>query len=40
MDFTREKLGRAHHMKLGSKVLRTAYAAPNGRLACAAGPSG
>ena len=28
VDFTREKLGRAHHMKLGSKVLRTAYAAP------------
>ncbi|HEY2943906.1 MAG TPA: selenium-binding protein SBP56-related protein [Vicinamibacteria bacterium] len=25
VDFTREKLGRAHHMKLGSKVLRTAY---------------
>ena len=31
VDFTREKLGRAHHMKLGSKVLRTAYAAPNAR---------
>ena len=31
VDFTREKLGRAHHMKLGSKVLRTAYASPNGR---------
>jgi len=31
VDFTREKLGRAHHMKLGSKVLRTAYAAPSGR---------
>jgi selenium-binding protein 1 len=28
VDFTKEKLGRAHHMKLGSKVLRTAYAAP------------
>jgi methanethiol oxidase len=25
VDFTREKLGRAHHMKLGSKVLRLAY---------------
>jgi selenium-binding protein 1 len=25
VDFTQEKLGRAHHMKLGSKVLRTAY---------------
>jgi selenium-binding protein 1 len=25
VDFTKEKLGRAHHMKLGSKVLRTAY---------------
>jgi len=25
VDFTREKLGRAHHMKLGSKVLRVAY---------------
>jgi selenium-binding protein 1 len=31
VDFTREKLGRAHHMKLGSKVLRTAYVAPSGR---------
>jgi selenium-binding protein 1 len=31
VDFTGEKLGRAHHMKLGSKVLRTAYAAPNPR---------
>jgi selenium-binding protein 1 len=28
VDFTKEKLGRAHHMKLGSKILRTAYAAP------------
>jgi selenium-binding protein 1 len=28
VDFTKEKLGRAHHMKLGSKALRTAYAAP------------
>ncbi|HEY8152454.1 MAG TPA: hypothetical protein VIK51_26345, partial [Vicinamibacteria bacterium] len=28
VDFTKEKLGRAHHMKLGSKVLRTAYVAP------------
>ena len=25
IDFTKEKLGRAHHMKLGSKVLRVAY---------------
>ena len=25
VDFTQEKLGRAHHMKLGSKVLRAAY---------------
>lgn len=24
VDFTKEKLGRAHHMKLGSKALRTA----------------
>jgi selenium-binding protein 1 len=31
VDFTREKLGRAHHMKLGSKLLRTAYRAPSGR---------
>ena len=31
VDFTREKLGRAHHMKLGSKLLRTAYGAPSGR---------
>ena len=27
VDFTKEKLGRAHHMKLGSKVLRAAYVA-------------
>ncbi len=27
VDFTREKLGRAHHMKLGSKALRSASAA-------------
>jgi len=25
VDFTKEKLGRAHHMKFGSKVLRVAY---------------
>jgi len=31
VDFTREKLGRAHHMKLGSKLLRTAYRPPSGR---------
>jgi methanethiol oxidase len=31
VDFTKEKLGRAHHMKLGSKALRTAYAAPAAR---------
>jgi len=29
VDFTKEKLGRAHHMKLGSKALRTAYRAPS-----------
>jgi selenium-binding protein 1 len=28
VDFTREKLGRAHHMKLGSKALRSAGADP------------
>jgi len=28
VDFTAEKLGRAHHMKLGSKALRTAYTRP------------
>ena len=28
VDFTKEKLGRAHHMKLGSKSLRTAPAKP------------
>jgi methanethiol oxidase len=28
VDFTKEKLGRAHHMKLGSKSLRTAAADP------------
>ena len=31
VDFTKEKLGRAHHMKLGSKVLRTAFVAPGAR---------
>ncbi|MBI2314378.1 MAG: selenium-binding protein [Betaproteobacteria bacterium] len=29
VDFTKEKLGRAHHMKLGSKALRSAYRAPD-----------
>ena len=29
VDFTKEKLGRAHHMKLGSKALRAAYVAPD-----------
>jgi selenium-binding protein 1 len=29
VDFTKEKLGRAHHMKLGSKALRTAYLPPS-----------
>ena len=24
-DFLKEKLGRAHHMKLGSKALKTAF---------------
>ena len=28
VDFAKEKLGRAHHMKLGSKSLRTAVADP------------
>lgn len=28
VDFTAEKLGRAHHMKLGSNAMRTAYMAP------------
>jgi methanethiol oxidase len=28
VDFTAEKLGRAHHMKLGSKALRSATLAP------------
>jgi methanethiol oxidase len=28
VDFTKEKLGRAHHMKLGSKSLRTAAVEP------------
>jgi methanethiol oxidase len=28
VDFTKEKLGRAHHMKLGSKSLRTAASDP------------
>ena len=26
VDFTKEKLGRAHHMKLGSKATQPAYA--------------
>jgi selenium-binding protein 1 len=30
VDFTKEKLGRAHHMKLGSKSLRSASADPAG----------
>jgi methanethiol oxidase len=30
IDFTKEKLGRAHHMKLGSKSLRAAAADPAG----------
>ena len=30
VDFTKEKLGRAHHMKLGSKGLHSAYRAPEG----------
>ena len=30
VDFTKEKLGRAHHMKLGSKSLRSAAADPTG----------
>ncbi|HUP94149.1 MAG TPA: hypothetical protein VM164_04520, partial [Burkholderiales bacterium] len=25
VDFTKEKLGRAHHMKLGAKGLQSAY---------------
>jgi len=29
LDFTQEKLGRPHHMKLGSKALRTAAAEPS-----------
>ena len=28
VDFSAEKLGRAHHMKLGSKALRSAYLEP------------
>ena len=31
VDFLKEKLGRAHHMKLGSKALKTAYDAAPGR---------
>ena len=27
VDFYKEKLGRAHHMKLGSKAMKTAYGA-------------
>ena len=30
IDFTKEKFGRAHHMKLGSKALRSAAASPTG----------
>ena len=25
VDFNKEKLGRAHHMKLGSKAMKAAY---------------
>jgi methanethiol oxidase len=28
VDFTHEKLGRAHHMKLGSKSLKSAFGDP------------
>jgi selenium-binding protein 1 len=28
VDFTQQKLGRAHHMKLGAKGLQSAYRAP------------
>ena len=33
VDFTKEKLGRAHHMKFGGKSMKSAYA--NGRVASA-----
>ena len=29
VDFTKEKLGRAHHMRLGSKWLRSATSEPS-----------
>jgi selenium-binding protein 1 len=37
VDFTKEKLGRAHHMKLGSKSLKSALgdAEPPGEIAAA-----
>jgi selenium-binding protein 1 len=37
VDFTREKLGRAHHMKFGSKSLKSAFdgAQPAGEIAAA-----
>jgi len=37
VDFTKEKLGRAHHMKLGSKSLKSAFgdAEPPGEIAAA-----
>jgi hypothetical protein len=28
VDFLKQKLGRAHHMKLGSKALKMAYGGP------------
>jgi selenium-binding protein 1 len=28
VDFLKEKLGRAHHMKLGSKALKMAFGGP------------
>jgi selenium-binding protein 1 len=33
VDFTKEQLGRAHHMKFGAKSMKSAYA--NGRVASA-----
>jgi selenium-binding protein 1 len=38
VDFTKEQLGRAHHMKLGSKAVQSAYATPERPEALAATP--
>jgi selenium-binding protein 1 len=33
VDFTKERLGRAHHMKFGSKAMKAAFDEPTERVA-------